>query len=145
MYSCKSKVYIRQSHNGGCDENPDNGDCDGDPLLVTPQGHASLHTIEDETGVSIKISLDRDFVSGILQFEYAVSDNFYFDLSDLDGVSGGVVGAPFYSSNVRAVPSGPATADGTCKPIRCPADETCVAAYQTPEQEGTKVRLDKYL
>ncbi|RDL36564.1 uncharacterized protein BP5553_05916 [Venustampulla echinocandica] len=135
---CGNKVYIRESHNGGCDANPDTGDCDGDPLTIAPGGQASINTIADGTGISIKISLDFDFISGILQFEYAVSDNFYFDLSDLDGISGGVVGAPFRSSNVRAVPTGPGAGSGTCKPILCPADVTCHAAYQLFDQEATK-------
>jgi hypothetical protein len=93
-------VYIWQSP-GTCNQGP-NGICDyngGTPWKINAgNGQSSVLNLGwfNNVGTSVKISKDAAFDAGILQFEYTLaSDGLYWDLSDLDGAGGGLVGTPF--------------------------------------------------
>jgi hypothetical protein len=85
---------------------------------------------------------------GILQFEYKLAPAspptpqvLYWDLSDLDGVGGGLVGSPFHNENVKATPYNNGTGLNGCHQIRCPQGKLCRAAYDTPNDVDTRVSL----
>lgn len=100
--SSRSKLLtLAKSNNGGCDSGP-NGFCStsaGAAPFHIPAGNGqssilALGWIQNGFGTSVKISKDAAFDNGILQFEYAFTDNMYWDLSDLDGSGAGLVGTP---------------------------------------------------
>ena len=95
--------------------------------------------IGGNVGVSIKVSREHSSNSGVWQFEYAISDHLYWDVSDLDGAGPGKVASPFFDANVRVTPTGKGAQQGEngCYTLWCRAGETCVEAYQFPEQEAT--------
>jgi hypothetical protein len=67
--------------------------------------------------------------------------NLYWDLSDLDGVGGGLVGSPFHNENVKATPYSNGTGLNGCHQIRCPQGKLCRAAYDTPNDVDTRVSV----
>ncbi|MCJ1444977.1 MAG: hypothetical protein MMC23_005481 [Stictis urceolatum] len=143
---CTSDVFIYQSNNGGCDSGP-NGICSDQPgaapfQITAGNGQSSLLDlgwINNGEGTSVKIAKDSSFGNGILQFEYTFgSGGLYWDLSDLDGGGAGLVGTPFASDNVKVSPTGDGEGTGTCVKIRCPANQVCVDAYQTPDDVNTR-------
>ena len=62
----------------------------------------------------------------------------YWDLSNLDGVSAGLVGSPFASDNVKTSPVGTGAGSGTCETINCAANQICTDAYQLPADSKTR-------
>lgn len=143
---CGVGVKIVQSHNAGCDFGTD-GRCISEgsqPWTISPgtgQSILGLDYITDGIGTSVKISKD-DVADGILQFEYNVVQGeyggLYWDLSDLDGSGGGLVGTPFRDQNVKVSPTGNGSGTGTCVTIRCEANKTCYDSYQHPDDPNTK-------
>jgi hypothetical protein len=86
--------------------------------------------------------------SGILQFEYKLAPAspptpqvLYWDLSDLDGVGGGLFGSPFHHENVKATPYNNGTGLNGCHQIRCPQGKLCREAYDTPNDVDTRASL----
>jgi hypothetical protein len=87
----------------------------------------------------------------MLQFEYTMNTNpeeyfphgkNFWDLSDLDGITGGKTGTPFSKENVRVTTSLEGQNDGgsyNCCGFTCKAYETCADAYQTPWDTATRV------
>lgn len=143
---CPVGITLVQSHAAGCDSGV-NGNCitDGDTPWVIPPGTGesilNLGYIADGVGTSVKISKD-DIPEGVLQFEYNVVSGeyggLYWDLSDLDGSGGGLVGTPFRSENVKVTPTGNGAGTESCVIIRCAADTVCLDSYQHPDDPNTK-------
>jgi len=98
----------------------------------------------DDAGSSVKISRERNWQAPILQFEYnnvfgdGSNHGSWWDLSDLDGMGPGRVGDPFFYENIKVIPTGNGAGDGKCTTIRCPAGQTCVDAYQNPDDLKTR-------
>ncbi|KAF7550664.1 hypothetical protein G7046_g7942 [Stylonectria norvegica] len=132
---CNAQVTVMLSHNGGCDYGS-NGLCGSAPWTIAPSQIVGFDWIVDGMGTSVKIS--KAGVGGILQFEYAVSDGIYWDLSDLDGDGPGLVGTPFGNDNVKVSPTGNGSGSGTCVKIRCKAGQTCLDSYQHPDDQNTR-------
>ncbi|KAF4633119.1 hypothetical protein G7Y89_g5001 [Cudoniella acicularis] len=136
--NCGNPVYIRTSHNGACDVGADGTTCYGTPFEVDQGQTQQFDFIADGEGTSIKIATNADVNNGILQFEYTVSDNIYWDVSDLDGVGAARVGSPFSGDNVWTGPvGGSSVGQGTCTPVICLANQICQDAYQQPDQKAT--------
>ena len=143
---CGVGVSLVQSHDAGCDFGV-NGNCisDGDtPWTIAPgTGESTLELgyIADGIGTSVKISKD-DVSEGVLQFEYNVVQGefggLYWDLSDLDGSGGGLVGTPFRDQNVKVTPTGNGAGQNTCVVIRCKANDVCLDSYQHPDDPNTR-------
>lgn len=140
---CNVGVSLVQSHAGSCDYGMD-GNCGSAPWVIpagTGNSILNLGYITDGIGTSIKISKDG-VSSGVLQFEYTVASGqfggLYWDLSDLDGSGGGLVGTPFANDNVGISPTGNGANTGTCVQIRCAAGQVCLDSYQTPDDANTR-------
>lgn len=138
---CDVAVSFVSTHSDGCETGADGG-CTADgsePWRLEPgtgESIATVEYIEDGVGASIKISKD-DVPDGVLQFEYNVSDFLYYDLSDLDGNGGGLVGTPFADQNVKVTPTGNGALIDHCIEIRCTANEVCLGSYQDPNDVNT--------
>ena len=152
-YWCTYPVYIWQSLDGGCD---------GGPVACTPVQNTNPWAVEAGStwshswtngATSLKIGTTTPSDNGlgkigILQFEYKLAPAspptpqvLYWDLSDLDGVGGGLVGSPFHNENVKATPYNNGTGLNGCHQIRCPQGKLCRAAYDTPNDVDTRVSL----
>ena len=92
------------------------------------------------TATSIKITWSSPPTDGVLQFEYTLSDNLYWDLSDIDGSAPKVVGSPFYNENVKLTPTGDGAGVSPCMAIVCPPGTLCQEAYNKSDDSATKVR-----
>lgn len=92
--------------------------------------------IEDGLGTSMKIAKNNDF-SQVLQFEYTVSDQIYWDISLLNGGVDGTVGTPFVNENISMGPI--TTGDGTCAFVGCIGSLPCKDAYNSPFDDDTRV------
>ncbi|KAJ3136781.1 hypothetical protein HK100_001285 [Physocladia obscura] len=134
---CGVDVTVQLSHDGSCNYGPGGSasNCGGD-WAIAPNSITNFPWIADSEGTSVKIS--KSGVSGILQFEYTLSDNLYWDLSDLDGSGPGLVGTPFSGDNVKVSPTGNGSGSGTCVQLKCPAGQLCVDAYQNPDDSDTR-------
>jgi len=142
---CGQDVQYWQSTGAGCDAGP-NGICYDQPgaypWTISPGNIDYVPWVQDPQGTSIKIALgDNTWLSGVLQFEYTLADNLYWDLSDLDGAGSGVVGSPFLNQNVKVSPTGNGAEQNSCIQIRCPAGTLCAGAYNDPNQMATNVSL----
>jgi len=141
---CNADVYVYQSVNGACNTGA-NGKC-GSSGWKIPAGKGSSSTQHfdfiDKQSVSLKVSKVKwDGINQqppLLQYEYAVTDNLYWDLSDLDGSGSGRPGSPFHGDNVKITPTGDVSHSDSCKQFRCPANQTCKDAYNTPSQVATR-------
>lgn len=92
------------------------------PLQIDPHGLGA--------GTALKISKEAE--PGILQYEYAVTDSFYWDLSAIDG-------NPFVEDRVHVVPTGNGAGDPTnrCMALTCEPG-ACADTYSFPEQDATR-------
>ncbi|CAM1501405.1 Fc.00g105670.m01.CDS01 [Cosmosporella sp. VM-42] len=133
---CGVPVNIMLSHNGSCDYGTNSKVCGSSPFVVNTNSVLGFDWIVDGAGTSMKIS--KPGVAGVLQFEYAVSDGIYWDLSDLDGDGPGLVGTPFGYDNVKVTPTGNGFGSGTCLKIHCRAGQTCLDSYQHPDDKNTR-------
>ena len=113
-----------------------NGKCGSAPWTIKKGATQEIKYITDGAGTSVKIS--KKGVSGILQFEYTVSNGLWWDLSDLDGDGPGLVGTPFGKDNVKVTPTGNGAGSGTCLKIRCKANTVCLDSYQHPDDKNTR-------
>ena len=91
------------------------------------------------TATSIKITWSSPPTDGVLQFEYTLSDNLYWDLSDIDGSAPKVVGSPFYNENVKLTPTGDGAGVSPCMAIVCPPGTLCQEAYNESDNSVTNV------
>jgi hypothetical protein len=147
--SCSEDVFIYQSTNGGCNygwtsygtcsTNPgacfgSSSECNGLPWILTPQQTYYMPFIRDGLGTSMKIAKNDDF-SRILQFEYTVSDNIYWDISLLNGGASGTSGTPFESLSMGPIND----SGGTCAWVGCIGNAPCKDAYNTPNDASTRV------
>lgn len=137
---CSNDITTWQSHNGSCNAGP-NGACFFEPDAAPFKIPANRNTkafpiIADGLGTSIKISNVNN--AGILQFEYTVSDNLCWDLSDIDGAGSASAGSPFFNENVQVTPTGNGVGQGTCSQLKCPNGEICANAYNSPDEVKTR-------
>jgi len=147
---CDEDIYIYQSTDGGCDYgwtsfgtcSTDPGACFGDstecfglPWILVSEQTYYMPFIQDSLGTSMKIATDPSFDS-ILQFEYTVSDNIYWDISLLNGGVDGTVGTPFQDENISMGPI--TTGTGTCAFVGCIAGFPCQDAYTNPYDDDTR-------
>lgn len=145
LSSCTYPIYIKQSHNGGCNVGTDKNQCDdkSPPYVVNPNGGTVSIPLFNEIplGTSVKIAKVTNMAK-ITQFEYTpTKDLMFWDLSDIDGAGPARAGSPFFDQNIRAVPVGKGVGVNTCKPITCKKNQVCKESYQFPDQVATKVRL----
>lgn len=145
LNSCNYPIYVKQSHNGGCNVGTDLKQCDNKspPYVVNPNGGTFKLDLFNEMsiGTSVKIARVTD-MGKVTQFEYTpTKDLMFWDLSDIDGAGPARTGSPFFTENVRVTPMGNGAGVGICKAITCKKNQACKEAYQFPEQTATKVRL----
>jgi len=114
--------------------------CGGEPWSITPQGTTYIPFVQDTLGTSIKIAKDKSF-SSVLQFEYTINDVIYWDISLLNGGTGGTVGTPFED---QAIAMGPITAGSdTCAYVKC-SSSPCQDAYTSPWDADTRVSTNHF-
>lgn len=92
------------------------------PLQIDPHGLGA--------GTVLKISKEGE--PGILQYEYALTGSYYWDLSAIDG-------NPFVEDRVHVVPTGNGAGDPTnrCVALTCEPG-ACADTYSFPEQDATR-------
>ncbi|KAK0386146.1 hypothetical protein NLU13_5983 [Sarocladium strictum] len=140
---CTVGVSIIKAKDGQCEQGPDGCINEGHPpwYLAPGNGDSILNHAWDGDAVSLKIGKDG-VPDGVLQFEYTQSfgewGGIWWDLSDLDGSGGGLVGTPFANDNVGVTPTGNGSGQGTCVNIRCEAGRVCLDSYQQPDDPNTK-------
>jgi hypothetical protein len=89
-------------------------------------------------GTVVKIAREPTWQAPILQYEYTLAENLWWDLSNIDGDGPSRTGSPFYWENVKLSPTGAGEGQGKCVKIRCRAGQVCQDAYQHPLDEATK-------
>ncbi|CAG8950079.1 hypothetical protein HYFRA_00008312 [Hymenoscyphus fraxineus] len=137
---CSYPIYIKQSHNGGCNKGTNTKTCDGasPPFVVKAGATYNLPMFTDKnSATSVKIAREQN-MGKVTQFEYTPTDNtMFWDLSDIDGAGAARTGSPFKEANLKVSPVGKDLGAGTCKAIKCKKNEVCKDAYQFPDQTAT--------
>jgi hypothetical protein len=79
----------------------------------------------------------------VLEFEWTITDQIYWDLSNLDGGGRGKPGNVFLNQNVKVSPNRDMAGQyPQCVQLRYPMGTVCEGAYNdSPNDPGTHVRL----
>jgi hypothetical protein len=77
----------------------------------------------------------------VLEFEWTITDQLYWDLSNLDGTSPGVPRNVFFNQNVKVSPNRDIPGQyPACVQLRCAMGTVCEGAYNySPNELGTHV------
>lgn len=139
---CNENVYIMQSTGASGDYGP--GGAYKPWTITASNGKGNILSLPWNTstsgGTSVKISKSANLpLTNILQLEYDLSTDLFFDLSNLDGTGDGRVGTPFANDNVKVSPTGAGANVSPCTQVKCVAGKTCSQAYQQPNDPDTLV------
>ncbi|KAH8172877.1 hypothetical protein LIA77_07132 [Sarocladium implicatum] len=136
---CKQQVTIKVSKEGGCDTGPDGCTRDGNEPWRLKHGKKPSIWRHKWNGSAVSVKIGKKGKKGILQYEYSNdAGGHWWNISDLDGKGGGLVGSPFRGNHVGVTVSGKGAGVGNCTNIRCPPHKVCHDSYQDPYEEKTR-------
>lgn len=88
--------------------------------------------------VNIKMQLDGDSESQVFQYEYSINNQgLFWDLSDLDGAGGGLLGSEIARHDLKMSVSGATGSGPTCKSFKCLGERVCPHLYNNPNDVNT--------